>query len=93
MNASTSISQTERLNLEATPTDPKEARWHGVLLGELDEVERAGEAPSLASVWKCPECGCQIQVVIAPVVRSINLSTVWTGRRWWPGRATDRRGF
>ena len=67
MNASNSISQTERLNLEATPTDPKEARWHGVLVGELDEVERAGEAPSLASVWKCPERGCQIQVVIAPV--------------------------
>lgn len=34
--------------------------------GELWDAVREGEAPSLASVWECPACGAQIQVLIAP---------------------------
>lgn len=44
----------------------KDARLQGVLVGEIEEVEKAGGAPSLVSIWMCPECGCQIQIVIAP---------------------------
>jgi hypothetical protein len=46
--------------------EANEVRRQGVLTGEIEEAEEAGKAPSLASVWKCPECGCQIQIVIAP---------------------------
>lgn len=39
----------------------KEAKA-GVLTGEPVEAEVEGEAPSLASVCNCPECGGQIQM-------------------------------
>jgi hypothetical protein len=51
-----SIARINGPSLEEAPTDAKEARRQDVLMGErIDEVERAGQAPSLASVWKCPE--------------------------------------
>jgi hypothetical protein len=40
----------------------------GVPLDEIRETGIEGEAPSLASVWKCPNCGTQVQIVVAPSV-------------------------
>jgi hypothetical protein len=34
--------------------EANETRRQGVLTAEIEEAEKAGEAPSLASVWKCP---------------------------------------
>jgi hypothetical protein len=33
---------------------------------ELAETEVQGEAASLASLWKCPQCGAQIQIIVGP---------------------------
>jgi hypothetical protein len=61
-----SIGGTQALSIEVTPMLAKETRIQGVLVGEIEEVEEASGGPSLVSIWKCPQCGCQIQVVIAP---------------------------
>lgn len=61
-----SIRGTQTSSMEVTPMLAKDARLQGVLVDEIEEVQRAGGGPSLVSIWMCPECGCQIQVVIAP---------------------------
>ena len=33
---------------------------------EIRESVSGGEAPALARIWKCPACGAQIQIVVAP---------------------------
>lgn len=40
----------------------------GVPKGEIVDTAVEGEAASLASVWKCPSCGAQIQIIVAPSV-------------------------
>jgi hypothetical protein len=38
----------------------------GVPRKELAETEVQGDVASLASLWKCPQFGAQIQVIVAP---------------------------
>ena len=38
----------------------------GVPTQELRDAVHSGDGASLASIWKCPACGAQIQVIVAP---------------------------
>lgn len=65
MSTINSIGGTQALSIEVMPMVTKEARLQGVLVGEIEEVEETAGGPSLVSIWMCPACGCQIQIVIA----------------------------
>ena len=38
----------------------------GVPRGDIADTAMEGEAASLAGIWKCPTCGAQIQIIVAP---------------------------
>lgn len=47
----------DRVSGEGGAGVPREEAWDAVT---------EGEAASLASIWRCPSCGAQIQIIVAP---------------------------
>jgi hypothetical protein len=37
----------------------------GVPVGEIAETAGGAEQASLAGIWKCPNCGAQVQVIVS----------------------------
>lgn len=48
--------------------NPRTERDEATPRGEIADTAIEGESASLASIWKCPSCGAQIQIVVAPSV-------------------------